>query len=111
MVITQYPDDLSASVNAESTQDANGNWVQGSSGSALTSKCRYEANDGSGYVVGENGNRIDFSAVVYLPVTAPLIKTGSVVQITIKRTGEADQVISDSVKRFSRGQLNARIWL
>lgn len=91
----------------DASQDADGNWIPGTPGTTTTEDCRAESASGNGYITGIDGTKIDYSWIVYFPQDVPFIKVGS--QITVMNGTEP--VLSDTVKRFSRGQLNARIWL
>lgn len=110
-MVKQYPDTLIVSEASESTQDANGDFIPGDAPEPSESPCRYEAASGSGYITTTDGRRIDFTGVVYLPKDTIRVKEGARVNIIVKRPDNPDVVLSDTVKRFFRGQLNARIWL
>ncbi|HZF64199.1 MAG TPA: hypothetical protein VEZ55_06940 [Chitinophagaceae bacterium] len=110
-MIVQYPDVMSFSSAENASTDGSGNWQAGSNGSTTSINCRYEPGSGYGFVVATDGKRINYTGIAYLPKTAPEIKEGSVVQIVIKREGQSDIVMKEKALRFSRGQLNARVWL
>lgn len=108
-MVTQYPHMLWVTVNTNATKDGNGDWIPGSPGTLLKLKCRAESSSGNGYLTGSDGKRIDYSWVVYLPLDqATLIPTGSPVSIY---DGDTLILEKDTVKRFSKGQLNIRVWL
>lgn len=107
-MVTQYPHIISIQSKAtDATQDGNGNWIPGSDGPTTTLSCRAESASGNGYIVGIEGQVINYSWIVYFPQSVPAIKTGS--SVTVMNGTEV--VCSDTVKRFSRGQLNCRAWL
>lgn len=107
-MISQYPHIISiASKATDATQDSNGNWIPGAAGSTTTLSCRAESASGNGYITGVDGAQINYSWIVYFPQTIPAIKTGA--SVTVMNGSES--VCSDTVKRFSRGQLNCRVWL
>jgi len=93
--------------STDATQDADGNWIPGTPASSVDQKCRAESSSGNGYIKGVDGTKIDYSWIVYFSKDVPFINTGS--QITVMNGTE--KVLTDTVKRFSRGQLNARVWL
>ena len=106
-MVKQYPHILEyAAVNA-STQDPQGNWVTGSSTGNLEKQCRAEPNSGNGYLTSEQGVRIDYGWIVYLPLPVEIIPAGT--RVEVKKDGVT--IASNTVKRFHEGQLNARIWL
>jgi hypothetical protein len=109
----QYPDTISfqnGGTNAVYDQNS-GLWTPGTSGTATEVNCRYEASNGNGYISAVDGERINFSGIVYMPKGSPIIKTGIEVTITEKREGQADNVFTEKVLRFHAGQMNARLWV
>ena len=103
----QYPHLASVFENIEAYQDANGNWVSGGTTEAKTFKCRAEVAIGTndGLIQGADGAAINFNWIVYCPLSTPLITTGATIMVYgVMHT-------ADSVKRYSRGQLNIRLWL
>jgi hypothetical protein len=105
-MITQYPHTINLTTNADSTQDSDGNWTPGST-TTVSKSCRAEPSGGNGYVRAADGERINFNWIVYLPLPQDKVKEGTLVTIF----DGAEQIARDKVLRFSRGQLNARIWL
>ena len=93
-------------VSTPSVQDSDGNWTPGIS-SIVNRDCRAEPNQTNGFVVAQDGSRIDYSWIVYLPLSADTYQVGTNVEIF----NGAELIASDSIKRFSRGQLSMRIWL
>jgi hypothetical protein len=112
-LVIQYPDTISFSDGGTpAVYDENtGRWTPGTPGSTVESECRYEASGGNGWISTEDGQRINYAGIVYLPKGAPRLKTGTKVTVTVKREGESDLVINDEVLRFHPGQMNARVWL
>lgn len=107
-MVIQYPHTITIRTKAaDATQDGSGNWIPGADGSETMLPCRAESSTGSGYISGVEGQQINYSWVVYFPSGAPLIKTGT--SVTVMNGSEI--VLTDTVKRFSRGQLNCRAWL
>ena len=93
---------------ANSTQDSNGDWVQGTQDADIAEiRCRYETKDGNGYVTNESGVQIAYDAIVYMPLPVETIAIGA--QVSIEDNGVP--ITKQEVKHFSRGQLNARVWL
>lgn len=111
-MVIQYPDIVSFTDSSDASYDpGTGNWTPGAPSAPTTSKCRYEASSGSGWISTEGGEKINYSGVIYLPQDTPVIKAGTEITVTVKRSGQDDQVIKDKVLRFFRGQLNARVWV
>lgn len=105
-MVTQYPHTLTVTTKVEAARDVNGNWVPGSETSTDYS-CRAEPASGNASIPGDDGNRIYYDWTVYLPLPVPDMMNGAVV--TVK---DGIKVLSNNkIKRFNRGQLNARIWL
>jgi hypothetical protein len=106
--LIQYPHLASIFENVEATRDENGNWVDPVPEDAKTFICRAEpaiGNRNNGLKEGGDGAVTDFNWIVYCPLETPDIVPGT--QIIVYGAMQ----IQDSVKRFSRGQLNVRIWL
>lgn len=92
---------------ADATQDENGNWIAGGNAVTTIIPCRAESASANGYITGVEGQQINYSWILYAPQTIPAVKVGA--NVTVTSAGES--VCSDTVKRFSRGQLNCRVWL
>lgn len=105
-MVKQYPHTLTVKVAAAATKNASGNWVTGSETTADYA-CRAEPSKGNVFVTGDDGEKIYCEWVVYLPLPVNDFVPGAAVAL---KNG-ASILSSNQVKRFSRGQLNARIWL
>lgn len=105
-MVTQYPHDLTATVMAPATRDDAGNYVPGAT-TILTGKCRVEPNGSGRYIVAADGTQVFFSWMVYMPKNATDIPVGAQVVVTDNGNAKA----SGTVKQYSKGQLNARVWL
>jgi hypothetical protein len=106
---TRYPHKLTIWKADPSTQDSNGNWVTGWDIIKQT-HCRAEPNLSvrDGLMNAGDGKVVNYSWTVYMPANGPEIGTGAKVVIS---NADDTEIASDTVKRFSRGQLNARAWL
>ena len=105
-MVKQYPHRLVMTTATGSVQDGNGNWV---SGSLVTTEkaCRAEPNSRNATVKAEDGTAVQFDFTVYMPLPVDTIVVGSNVEVY-----NGDELLStNTVKRFTRGQLNARLWL
>ena len=108
-MVTWYPHTLELSTPADSEQDADGNWVA-AAGTTVETLCRAEVRERvtDGLRPATDGNVIQYGWVIYMPQGAPSLPVGA--SVTVKDES-LNIVASDTVKRFSRGQLNARAWL
>lgn len=107
-MVRQYPHQLVATpFNDSSLNEDTGNWVAGSLRPPVVTKCRAESSDGNGFINSAGGTRIDYSCVVYLPPNVDRLKEGTPVEVF----DGSELIFKDTVKRFWRGELNARIWL
>jgi hypothetical protein len=104
--MNQYPDSITVTTSASASQNASGIWTAGASGS-YTFLCRAEVNGTGRQIAGDDGAMIDYSFLVFLPVTTVVIPPGSGFILTALSNG----TISGKVKRASNGQLNSRLWL
>jgi hypothetical protein len=104
-VVNFYPHILKFTPAGDSTRDTDGNWIPGADASEVQLQCRAEPEAIGAYLVGADSKRIDYSWIVYMPLGST-VEEG--VSVTID-TGATE--ITDTVKRFHKGQLNARVWL
>ncbi len=105
-MLTQYIHTISLTNHADSTSDGNGNYTPGGT-TTVEKVCRAEPSGGSGYIKTADGQAINYNWIVYMPLPQDKIKEGTLVTVM-----DGEEVIaSDNVLRFSRGQLNARLWL
>lgn len=111
MVIEQYPHKLrTTTVGSDATYDeTTGNWIPGASGTTTTDeKCRAESSQGFGYLTQADGTRIDFSWIIYFPRSVTKKAFGESITVYDENN---ELLLTDTVKRFFRGPLNARAWL
>lgn len=102
-MVTQYPHTITVkSLSGDSTQDSNGNWVQGSE-SSFEFKGRFETNSRSNFLKAADGSQIVYSGIIYAPFSTPNIALGTNIEV--------DNGTKGNVLQFSRGQLNVRIWI
>lgn len=104
-MVVQYPHIIEITSVSGQTK-VNGNWTTGTP-STNTTNGRYEPKSGNGTVVGADGERINYDGIVYLPLPQTAVAPGAKVVV---KDGAA-VLLQSTVKRFSAGQLNARIWL
>lgn len=110
-MITQYPDILTYQVQDAGTFDNDGNPIAGGLGDVVELKCRAEVSSGNGIVKNVDGETINYSWIIYLPLGQEggnSIPVGTKVNVVSDRQSV---FLTDTVKRFWPGQLNARIWL
>lgn len=104
-MVTQYPHTIEITTVSGATK-TNGNWSAGVDSLAITSG-RYEPKSGNGTVLTADGERINYDGIVYLPLPQSIVVPGA--KVVVKNG--ATVLLQSTVKRFSAGQLNARIWL
>lgn len=105
-MIKQYPHRLVITTTTGSVQDGNGNWEPGST-STTEKACRAEPNSKNAQVKTADGTAVIFDFTVYLPLPVDSIAVGTTVSVY---SGN-DLLGKNTVKRFTKGQLNARVWL
>jgi hypothetical protein len=105
--VSQYPHILTLTSIDASVQDSQGNWV--STGVTINQRiCRAEPASSGRYLVGPGGDKIPYDFTVYMPLPAETIVPGAKAEITNQ---DGDMLGTSTVKRFNRGQLNARAWV
>jgi hypothetical protein len=106
-MVRQYPHTISIQLDsADSTLDTSGNWMPAAAAAPLTYTCRAEPSNGNALVKVADGTQVVYQWMVYMPLPVESIYPGSNVVLTMD-----GQQVKGSVKRLSKGQLNARIWL
>ena len=111
-MISQYPHTIKFFIPAESTRDANGDWViPATPPTELVKKGRAELKHSSSvstaYIHGEDGVQLQYQCIIYLPLPVPILLPGTQVQVW-----DGNRLIAESnIKQFSKGQLNARVWI
>jgi hypothetical protein len=105
-MVKQYPHTLKITTVGVGTQDGNGNWQPGTP-ATVEKACRAEPNSKSATVKTDDGTAIVFDFTVYMPLYVDIIAVGSKVEVY----NGNDLLGTNTVKRLSRGQLNARVWL
>lgn len=103
-MVQQYPDILTYQLQEPGTFDSNGNPIAGGLGEVIELQCRAEAASGPGIIKTVDGEAINYSWIIYMPL-------GQVDNIPIGTQVTIGGKLKDTVKRFYSGQLNARIWL
>lgn len=103
--LSQYPHTIEIYITTGSVKTA-GNWSAGST-TLRQSAGRYEPKSGNGTVEAVDGSRINYDGIVYLPLPQQAVAPGA--KVVVKKGAEV--LLQSTVKRFSAGQLNARIWL
>jgi hypothetical protein len=70
--------------------------------------CRVQPNtSGAAIIKEEDGQRIEFKAVLFLNQSAEKIPFGQKIEVFEK----GQLILSGTVKRFHRGQLQVRVWI
>mgnify|MGYP003512555468 FL=1 len=105
-MVTQYPHTITVKTSYEAAKNGSGNWVPGGE---ITQQLtgRFEPNSGNGFVTAADGQKINYDGIVYLPLPQATLAPGAKVEV---KNG-AEVLLKSTIKRFSAGQLNARVWL
>lgn len=106
-MVIQYPNIGKAYLPAASSQDGNGDWVRGAETLQFETSCRVEPASSNQFITQADGRQITFTSIVYMPAPAADIKPGAFFEVW---RGSV-LIVREPVKQFSRGQLNARVWL
>lgn len=112
MRVKQYPHFLFVNkVNSNSIQDADGNWIEQSTGEiTLLGPCREEVSGGGSVIKLADGEFHKYSSIVQMPLSIHDVKTGEEVVITTDELGERVRTKAPVIK-FDRGQLHCRLWV
>ncbi len=105
-MVKQYPHKLKASYVNGSLQDTDGNWLTGPD-TIVERPCRAEPNSRNALVTAADGKQIVYEYVLYMQLPMETIPLATELKVY---NGE-ELLCTNTVKRFERGQLNARIWL
>lgn len=108
-MVKQYPHTATFTIPGEPEVLANGD-IKPSEDCCLRvqSPCRAEPSGDNGLIRSNGGIQVNFSWVVYLPASFPGVQIGADVEISDVK---GFCIVKDTVKRFSGGQLNSRVWL
>lgn len=106
-MVTQYPHTATVTIYTDPVTLPNGDIEPGTS-STSSFKCRLEPASRGGYVKAQDGTRIDFSWVVYCKKNTGILPVGAQVEV---KDDQDRTLCLDTVKQFSQGQLNSRVWL
>lgn len=104
--VSQYPHRMVLTTVTSSTRDGNGNYVPGGT-SSREMYCRAEPNSKNAYITLADGTALYYDYNVYMPLPVDTVSVGTKAEVFSNN----EIMSSASVKRFSRGQLNARLWL
>lgn len=109
-MVKQYPHYLFAVEATESTQDANGDFSDGTVSYRFLSMCREETNGkGSKLEVGD-GNFIVYTALIQLPAGSEEVVEGTKIAVYDDANRVHERVSGECLK-FDNGQLHNRLWL
>jgi hypothetical protein len=113
-MVTQYPHIIAIeSKSSDAVQDDDGNWIPGTDAEVVYLPCRAESATGNGYLNGVDGQRIDYSWIVYLPFkgstsTTVTFENGQHVKLS---TGDVEIIVGDDeagTNSISRSSLNGK---
>lgn len=93
-------------MQSDSTPDSEGNWSAATT-TTETYEGRFETNSSNRYINAQDGQQIVYTGIVYMNKGDDIV-LGSAVQVLDNMD---NQLAKGTVKAFSKGQLNQRIWL
>lgn len=109
--VRQYPHTVKFYSLPDTSRDANGDWITGAVPTLVIKRGRAEVrsgnNNANAYITGADGVQVTFFCIVYLPLPVDRFAPGTMVEVL-----DGDHMlVRTHIKQFSKGQLNARIWL
>lgn len=112
MRVKQYPHFLFVNkVNADSIQDADGNWIEQSTSEMVSlGSCREEVSGGGSVIKLADGEFHKYSSIVQMPLDIHDVKAGEEVVIATDELCENIRTKAPVIK-FDRGQLHCRLWV
>lgn len=106
-MVKQYPYTGIVKLASESNL-VDGKWTTGEPLSELlTVECRSEPARANQYIRGNDGDKILLSCIVYMPPIKTELRPGMLFEVWDGNR----LIVSEPIKQFSLGQLNARVWL
>src|SRR5690348_9137036 len=106
-MVTQYPHTITITSVSGNDKDISGNWQKGSA-STFQYSGRFETNSGSNFLTAADGRQVQYSGIIYSSYATPNINIGASVEVVDESGGPKAK---GKVIQFSRGQLNARVWI
>lgn len=106
-MIDQRPHILVSHSSTTGTYNDNGDWIPGVAVNSVPVRCRVEGNDAGREIRLDDGSAYVYSYMVYLGQDSPEYSHGQKIDLYDEHGVLLDSV---AVKKFSRGQLNSRIW-
>lgn len=108
-MVEQYPYKLFVSEVSESTfNEETGDWIAQNAIWRDFGVCRDEGNGSGRKVVTTDGELYVYFWTIYCPISVEEIKKGSMVRVMDK---DGNIRAEKRIVRFSKGQLNCRLWL
>lgn len=102
----QYPDTIEITKAPEFVQDEDHNFKPSGEGTVVSLECRAEVAGNNPVITGADGNKVEYSWIVYMPLTSEEFHFGDEVKIT-----KGGREFSSTVKQQYNGQFNTRIWV
>lgn len=110
-MIIQYPHILRFDIVTGGVEeiDENGDTViVPGQATTIEVKCRFEPNADGQVIVSADGAKLEFGWIVYMPLDQIVVESGIMIR---GYTGDDQLIAEGDVKRYSKGQLNARLWV
>lgn len=108
--MTQYPHILYLITPKVAIKGSTGDWEDQTGAAIVTDDlgaCRCEPNGSGATITLEDGTVHKFSSMVYLPLQDLTLTAGQSIQVN---DADGNVLFTGLVARFSKGQLNCRIW-
>jgi len=105
MVMPQYPYQLFVKTTEGGYQNDQGHIIPGTDSWINVSVCRDETENGTKHDLND-GSFYDYSSIIYMPKNCPKLNNGDTIEV---RNG-AEVRLKGTVKLFSEGFFNCRIW-
>lgn len=109
--MVRYPHKLKFNVigsESEPYQDGNGDWlIPTNTETEVELSCRAEPNGQGKVIAGEDGNSLVYSWSVYMAKDAVKVEYGQAIEVY----NGAELLAKGNCLMFSRGQMNARLWV
>lgn len=107
-MVTQYPHKMTIVARQDNERDDSGEWEESEDPGTSDITCRAEPNSTNGFMQTVDGTSVKYDWTVYIPLPVDDIDPGTQAEIFDDNNVSLGK---GSVKRFSRGQLNARAWI
>lgn len=103
MTVKQYPRIIIIPTIPGETPKVNGIYQPAAPGTPIRQKCRYEPATRTTEIQLDDGLRVKYIGIVYMPLNAPDIAQGVIIEV--------ENVVKAKSLYFSRDQMNCRLYI